>query len=147
MVFHQQSLNQHHLTAQVLAPASGAFVQKKGQEKGMVQLIKIIGLLEVFISTIFSLFIKKMTIDVKAWVTLRQNEFQFSVDPQLLTEVSVTEDDIFCIGLLSVNGVCRALGSQKHMGFGFIEVLCYINTIPRIETVWVFEVENLVESS
>lgn len=68
------------------------------------------------ISTIISLFIKK--------ITLRKNEFLVSVDPELLTEVCVTEDDIFLIGLLSVNGVCRALGPQKHMGFWFIEVLC-----------------------
>lgn len=54
---------------------------------------------------------------------MRTNEFLVSVDP-VLTEVCVTEDDIFLIGLLSVNGVCRALGPQKHMGFWFIEVLC-----------------------
>lgn len=65
-----------------------------------------------------------MTIDANVWVTLRQNEFQVPVDPELLTEVFVTEDDIFCIGVLSINGVCRALGSQKHMGFGFIEMPC-----------------------
>lgn len=50
---------------------------------------------------------------------MRQNEFLVSVDPELLT-VCVREDDIFLIGLLSVNGVCRALGSQKHMGFGLL---------------------------
>lgn len=55
---------------------------------------------------------------------MRKNEFLVSVDPELLTEVCVTEDDIFLIGLLSVNSVCRALGPQKHMGFWFIEVLC-----------------------
>jgi len=78
----------------------------------------------ISIPTIISLFIKKMTIDVDSSVTLRQNEFLVSVDPELLTEVCVSEDDIILIGLLSVNGVCRALGPQKHLGFRFIEVLC-----------------------